>query len=205
MLTGVTTNIAPMTALRDLLAGNQRFVSGHPTARREVPHARAAADGQAPSALILACVDSRLPLETLFDREFGQACVIRTAGHVLDRSVTASVELSVAELGVSVIVVLGHESCGAVGYALDTPADQPGSGELGYLVDQLAPAISDVAADPSVGDETDRRDRVMRRHVLRTVARLGELPSVRAGSQAGDVLVVGARYGLRTGQVDLLQ
>ncbi|BCJ34473.1 carbonic anhydrase [Actinocatenispora thailandica] len=199
--------MTPPAALRRLLAGNRRYLSGRTEADRGVDQARRAAPSQAPYALVITCVDSRLPVETIFDQGFGDVCVLRTAGHVLDTSVTGSVDLSVAVLGVSLVLVLGHERCGAVGYAMEHAGSA--SGDLGYLVDQIAPAIEEVdreGADGPVrhGLGADRYDRIMCRHVTRTVSQLAAVPSVRDGLADGSVGLLGARYDLTRAQVRLI-
>lgn len=198
-----STPVPPATALGRLLSGNRRFLAGRGEAHRDFAAARAAAAGQAPAALVVTCVDSRLPVETVFDQSFGDVCVIRSAGHVLDHGVLASVELSVAVLGVSVVMVLGHQRCGAIRYAVDTaPADAPG--ELRYLVDQIAPCLADVDADPA-SPGADRYERVMRRHVARSVEQLRYLPAIRAARDAGRLWLVGARYDLGDAKVSLIR
>ena len=193
----------PSAALRALLAGNHRFVTGAGEAERTLAAAHRTASGQSPFALVMTCVDSRIPVETVFDQDFGDVCVIRTAGHVLDTSVTGSVELCVAQLGVSLVLVLGHERCGAVGYALD---HQGVGGDLGYLADQIAPSIEDVDRETvDRPDPAERYDRVVRRHVTRTVSRLAELPTMRSGLADGTVGLFGARYDLTQARVQLLE
>lgn len=192
--------VPPPTALRQLLAGNRRFLSGR-TMARTAEDARAHAAGQAPVALVLACVDSRVPVEIIFDQGFGQVCVIRSAGQVLDRAVRGSVELSVAVLGVSLVMVLGHERCGAIRYAVDTlDGDGPEpEGDLSFLVKEIEPALA--GAEDQRGD---RYERVMRAHVANGVAQVGTLPAVRTALADGRVWVVGARYDLDHGRVRLI-
>lgn len=192
----------PPTALGRLLSGNRRFRADRAEARRDLAAARAAASGQAPSALVITCVDSRLPVETVFDQSFGDVCVIRSAGHVLDRGVLSSVELSVVVLGVSLVVVLGHQRCGAIQYAVDTPPADA-TGELRYLVDEIAPCLAADDADPTPTG-ADRYERVMRRHVTRSVGRLNALPALRERRDAGRLWVVGARYDLGSATVSLV-
>lgn len=109
----------PRAALADLLSGNRRFVSGQPIHGHDVTAAAAASGDQQPYAVVLGCIDSRVPLEAIFDQTFGAICVIRTGGHVLDRAVCGSIEYVVGQLGVPLVMVLGHERCGAVGAAVD--------------------------------------------------------------------------------------
>ena len=191
----------PRAALAELLAGNRRFVSGRPVHGHDVSAAAAVASGdQQPYAVLLGCIDSRVPLEAIFDQTFGSICVIRTGAHVLDRAVRGSIEYVVGQLGVPLVMVLGHERCGAVASAVQTlrTGRTPG-GSLAYVVDQIAPAVTEVGPDdPAV------HPMAVRRHVLRTVAALRADDLLTGPVAAGDVDVVGALYDLATGEVTLL-
>ncbi|MER7892459.1 carbonic anhydrase [Micromonospora sp. NPDC094482] len=192
----------PRTALAELLAGNRRFISGQPVHGHDVTAAAASASGdQQPYAVLLGCIDSRVPLEAIFDQTFGSICVIRTGGHVLDRAVLGSIEYVVHQLGVPLVVVLGHERCGAVAATVEAvrSGERPG-GALAHLVDQIAPAVTEVGADdPRV------QPLAIRRHVLRTVAALRADDLLAGPVAAGRVDVVGALYDLASGEVSLLR
>ncbi|MFY1617019.1 carbonic anhydrase [Micromonospora sp. WMMD736] len=191
----------PRAALAELLAGNRRFVSGQPVHGHDVTAAAAASGDQQPYAVVLGCIDSRVPLEAIFDQTFGAICVIRTGGHVLDRAVRGSIEFVVGQLGVPLVLVLGHERCGAVGATVDAlrTGERPG-GSLDHLVDEIAPAVTEVGLDdPAVLALT------VRRHVRRTVHTLREDDLLAEAVAAGRVAVVGGLYDLRTGEVALLE
>ncbi|MFG3602204.1 carbonic anhydrase [Micromonospora chersina] len=191
----------PRAALAELLAGNRRFVSGQPVHGHDVTAAAAVASGdQQPYAVLLGCIDSRVPLEAIFDQTFGSICVIRTGAHVLDRAVCGSIEYVVGQLGVRLVMVLGHERCGAVGSAVEAlrSGRLPG-GALGYVVDRIAPAVHEVGAD-----DPDAHPLAIRRHVRRTVATLRADDLLAGPVRAGEVAVVGALYDLATGEVALL-
>ena len=187
-------------ALAELVAGNKRFVSSRPEHGHQVSAAAAASSGQQPHAVVVGCIDSRVPLEAIFDQTFGSICVVRSGGHVVDRAVLGSVGFAVVKLGVPLIMVLGHKRCGAVQATLDALRDgeRPG-GDIGYLVDELAPAVQAVGVDTP-----DAADRAMRVHVARTVRRMRDISDVSAAIAAARVDVVGAVYDLDTGWVDLL-
>ncbi|MGV9215047.1 carbonic anhydrase [Micromonospora sp. RB23] len=191
----------PRAALAELLAGNRRFVSGQPIHGHDVSAAAAAASGdQQPYAVVLGCIDSRVPLEAIFDQTFGAICVIRTGGHVLDRAVCGSIEYVVGQLGVPLVMVLGHERCGAVGATVDAlRAGERPAGSLGHLVDEIAPAVIEVGLDdPAV------LALAVRRHVRRTVHTLRADDLLAGPVAAGRVAVVGGLYDLSTGEVALL-
>ncbi len=190
----------PAEALADLLAGNRRFANGRPRHGHYVANAAAQSGSQQPYAVVVGCIDSRVPLEAVFDQNFGSICVVRSGGHVLDQSVVGSIEFAVSELGVSLIVVLGHERCGAI--AATVEALRTGavvSGALGYLVDQIAAAV--VAAGI---DDPDVQAKTLREHVARTVTRLRGVDRLAAADAEGKAHVVGAVYDLDTGVVTVL-
>lgn len=183
----------PAEALAELIAGNRRFASRQPKYGHDVAAAAAASGGQQPFAVVVGCIDSRVPLEAVFDQDFGCICVVRSGGVVLDRAVIGSVEFAVTELGAPLVMVLGHERCGAVAAAVTALRGGPRpAGALGYLVDAIAPAVR------QAGPHTpDAERRALRLHVRHTVERL-------AGAVRTRPTVVGAVYDLDTGRVDLL-
>lgn len=178
-------------ALAELLAGNQRFVDGRPRYGHHVSAAEAAAAGdQRPIAMVLGCIDSRVPLEAVFDQGFGAICVVRSGGQVLDRAVLGSVEFAVTQLRVPLVMVLGHSRCGAVQATMDVVhgGTRP-AGPLGYLVDEITPAVRAAGDQPTT-------PAVIRTHVARTVARLRPL--------ADPTAVTGAVYDLDSRRVEVL-
>ncbi|MEV0003033.1 carbonic anhydrase [Micromonospora sp. NPDC050980] len=192
---------SPRAALAELLTGNRRFVSGQPLHGHDVSAAAAVASGdQQPYAVVLGCIDSRVPLEAIFDQTFGSICVIRTGAHVLDRAVRGSIEYVVGQLGVRLVMVLGHERCGAVGSAVEAlrTGRRPG-GALAYVVDRIAPAVVEVGVDDPAAHPL-----AIRRHVRRTVAALRADDLLVDPVAAGELAVVGALYELATGEVTLL-
>ena len=192
--------VDPADALAELLAGNRRFVSGRPEHGHNVAAAASASGGQQPHAVVVGCIDSRVPLEAIFDQTFGSICVVRSGGHVVDRAVLGSVGFAVGKLNVPLIMVLGHERCGAVDATVQAlRADDHPDGDLGYLVDEIAPAVLDAGLD-----DPDVAAKGMRLHVGRTVRRMRDVAGVPEAVAAGRVGIVGAVYDLDTGRVDLL-
>jgi carbonic anhydrase len=194
-------SITPTDALAELIEGNKRFVAGRPEHGHQVSAAAAASGGQRPYAVLLGCIDSRVPLEAIFDQTFGSICVVRSGGHVVDRAVLGSVGFAVGALSVPLIMVLGHVRCGAVSAAVG--ALRSGAypdGDVGYLIDEIAPSVRAVGIDGP-----DAADRAMRAHVGRTVTRMHEVAGVPEAIEAGRVAVTGAVYDLDTGVVELQQ
>ena len=194
-----TDRMRPDEALAELVSGNRRFVSGRPEHGHDVSAAAAASGGQQPHAVVLGCIDSRVPLEAIFDQTFGSICVVRSGGHVVDRAVLGSIEFAVAALGVPLIMVLGHVRCGAIDAAVTAlRAGARPDGDLGYLVDEIAPSVMAAGID-----EPEAAAKAMRIHVGRTVRRMRDVAGVPDAIAEGRVSVVGAVYDLDTGWVDL--
>jgi len=129
-------------------AGNARFVESAAEALPiDAARRTALAEGQAPFATILSCADSRVAPEVIFHTGLGDLFVVRAAGHVADRSVLASVEYGAEHLHTPVIVVMGHESCGAVKAAVETPAGKSLGPNLDYLIKAIRPAVERAASD----------------------------------------------------------
>lgn len=191
----------PAEALERLVSGNGRFVNGQMRHPHEDPAWRQGlASGQHPFATIFGCVDSRVPPELVFDAGLGDLFVIRTAGTVLDDATLGSLEFGVEELHIPIIMVLGHERCGAVKATIDILEQRlPAPDRINFLVNAIEPALSDVR--PEGGDLVDK---CVRRHVTRTVERLRATPILRHHVDEGKLLVLGARYDLDFGTVELL-
>jgi carbonic anhydrase len=195
---------SPDDTLRALLAGNERFVKGELTSPRRKPtDFSELAEGQYPSAVVIACADSRVPPEILFDVGVGDLFVVRVAGNVIGGAgvVKGSVEYAVAELKVPLIVVLGHSQCGAVKAAIkhiDATDALPGA--INDLVNLIKPAVI-----RAKGTTEGKLDGAIQANVELGVERLKTLDPIIAGPvKAGHVKVVGATYDLRTGQVKIV-
>jgi carbonic anhydrase len=188
----------PDKTLGQLLAGNQRFVTlnfAHPnqTAARRMDVAK----GQHPVAAVLACSDSRVPPELLFDQGLGDLFVIRLAGNIPDDAAMGSLEYAAEHLGVNLAVVLGHKRCGAVDAAVKG-GEAPG--HIKFLVDALLPAVS--AAKGMPGDPVDNAVRV---NVAQVTAKLrAAAPILAEMVQEQKLKVVGAYYDLDSGKVTVL-
>src|SRR6185295_14644161 len=140
---------APAESLARLKAGNATFVANPSEALPVDAEKRAAlAKGQTPFASVLSCADSRVPPEIIFHTGLGDVFVVRAAGHVPDRSVLASLEYAAEHLNVPLIMVMGHEMCGAVKAAVETPRGQSLGPNLDYLVKAIRPAVARAATQP---------------------------------------------------------
>ncbi|WP_305074923.1 carbonic anhydrase [Micromonospora okii] len=190
----------PERALTELRAGNHRFVTGTPRhPNQDAGHRAAVADGQHPFAVIVGCSDSRLAAEIIFDRGLGDLFVVRTAGHTVGPEVLGSVEYAVTVLGTPLVVVLGHDSCGAVqaARAAATGTGAPPAGHLRAVVDAVLPSL-DRAAERGV----EEIDRIVDIHIACTVeAMLSRSPVLAAEVEAGRCAVVGMSYRLSAGGV----
>ncbi|TDO51229.1 carbonic anhydrase [Kribbella sp. VKM Ac-2571] len=187
-------------ALERLLAGNARFVAAEEQDLDEgIARRIAVSKGQHPFATILGCVDSRVPIELVFDQGLGDLVVVRSAGGALDRSVIGSLEFGVAELHTPLLLVLGHQRCGALDAtikAVDEPTRHPG--KLGYLVDTLAPAVRQTSGKPG-----DRLTNAVHANVTHVLAELRRSPVIAPLEKSGDLQLAGAYYELDTGKVTL--
>lgn len=195
-----TTNLAPGDALQELKDGNQRFISGEANACSDATFTRSQlVNGQAPDAIILSCSDSRVPPEQVFDQELGQLFVVRVAGNVLNADAIASIEYAVVNLGSRLIVILGHESCGAVQAALDTPAkSDAGSPSLNHLLSQIRSNLAGVTAS---------KDPTLRVPVMKNVSAvaselLQRSKIIQGAVNSGQVQIQQGIYDLDSGMVD---
>ncbi|MFD4370481.1 carbonic anhydrase [Streptomyces sp. NPDC058486] len=193
---------SPALALDALLDGNRRFVSGTP----EHPNQDAArrtelAPGQDPFAVVLGCSDSRLAAEIIFDRGLGDLFVVRTAGHVVGPEVLGSVEYGTSVLGARLVVVLGHDSCGAVAAARAAVADGfPAGGFVRDVVERVMPSVLAARAAGLTSDSD-----IIDEHVRHTVDLLLDRSRVLSEQvAAGETAVVGLGYELAGGTARLV-
>ena len=187
-------------ALKWLLDGNRRFVNGEPRHDYESQRRRMMlTEGQHPFGVVLGCSDSRVPPELIFDFGLGDLFVIRVAGNVVADDEAASIEYAIVHLDVPLILVLGHEGCGAVTAALGVVEHEVK--ELSGLLRQIEPALVDI--DPSLPTE-DRIHLGVEANVCQSVRQLLEIADREARPSDERVLVVGAVYELDTGVVRIL-
>jgi len=196
-------SLTPAEAWVKLQEGNQRFVdstSSHPN--QDASRRTSLVSRQNPFAVIFGCSDSRLAAEIIFDLGLGDAFVVRTAGHVIDNTVLGSLEYSVEYLGVPLIVVLGHDSCGAVTATKEAVAT--GAMPVGFirdLVERITPSVLTSLRRDSHAEVSD----MIEEHVKQTAARLVENSPIIANAVARQkTAVVGLTYRLDEGRTDLV-
>lgn len=201
--------MTPLEAWAILREGNGRFVRGESARpcqgaarRRELQAA------QHPHTVILGCSDSRVAAEIIFDQGLGNVFVVRTAGHVLDTTVIGSIEYGTEVLGATLVVVLGHDSCGAVAATTHTltTGEQP-PGFVRAVVDKVVPSIAQIASRANADGATLPLDvdTLRTEHVRHTVAALsGYSATLRQGVTDGRLAIVGVEYDLAEGWARLV-
>jgi carbonic anhydrase len=185
-------------AITWLQEGNKRFTGGkniHPN--QEAERRSEVLKGQAPFAAILGCSDSRVPIEIIFDQGIGDLFAVRVAGNVVDDIVSASIEYAVEHLHVPLVVVLGHQNCGAVQAAVKGGS---APGHIPALLEALQPAVEKGRAQAG----NDLVDQTVRANVWLTAEAIRDSSLLSGMVKEGKVEVVGAYYSLETGQVEFL-
>ncbi|MCP2637836.1 carbonic anhydrase [Microbacterium sp. HD4P20] len=200
------TESAPAKAWREMQRGNARFVAGEPHhPRQDVDRRHDLAGGQRPRAALFGCSDSRLAAEIIFDKGLGDLFVVRNAGQVISDSVIGSLEYAVAVLEVPLIVVLGHDACGAVRAAIDStdPDAAPLPPHIWRLISPIVPAVRRVqraGKDHGVTTNDIDAEEVGREHLRDTVAELLHSSELISDAVAeGRLAIVGAKYRLAEG------
>ena len=191
---GLTTRAAltPDEALQELMTGNRRYVASRSTTM-DVDLAllkKRTADKQEPFAAVLACADSRVPVELVFDQVIGQIFVVRAAGNIVTPEIVASLEYAVASLGIRALLVLGHTDCGAVKAAMKTEAV---AGQISSLDSRIQPAVGQSAGNVGKAIEANAR---IQANLLRTSSAV-----IRQAISARTLKVTSGIYDLSTGKV----
>lgn len=195
--------MTPREAWEQLLAGNARFVAGQPQhPNQDTAHRNQLSDGQTPCAIVFGCGDSRVAAELIFDQGLGDLFVVRTAGHVTDDAVMGSLEYGVEILGIPLVVVLGHDNCGAVKAAID--ARDSGVMPPGYIRDVVERLIPSLLAGQRQG--IDDYAGLISQHVSETVGQLTERSRILFRAvRDGRCAIVGLEYALSAGSVRLVE
>jgi carbonic anhydrase len=188
--------VEPEAAIAKLQSGNTRYASKSVSSEKPTAKARAAtAQGQHPFAVIVGCADSRTSPEIIFDQNLGDLFVIRTAGNLVDDYALGSIEYAVEHLGARLVVVLGHERCGAVKAAV---AGSSAPGHVGSIVKEIRPAVTTVQRYPG-----DVLVNAINENVYRVADKICRKAAL--GDKASSVRVVRAVYDLDTGKVEWLK
>ncbi len=194
----------PEEALHALREGNMRFYSGTPhNTTISANERRAQIMAQTPFAVVLGCADSRVPVELIFDVGPGDIFGIRVAGNVVEQSTLGSIEYAVRHLKVHLLVVLGHEGCGAVAAAMLSAEKRAAESEnVRFLLEKIEPAVRDL---PPIRDAKARMREAATSNVRYQVEMLRQNSVVAAAIARGQIQVIGAFYEIGSGAVDFLR
>ncbi|WP_316788281.1 carbonic anhydrase family protein [Pedobacter frigoris] len=195
--------LKPDTVIERLKRGNLRYVNNDLTARDHSTMVRKAAKGQYPKAVIISCLDSRVPVADIFDKGIGDLFVGRVAGNFVNEDLLGSIEYGCKVSGAKLVLVLGHESCGAIKAAIDDVK----LGNITAMLSKIKPAVR--RSQDFKGDKTSKNNEfveyVAKNNILETIAK------IRSGSEilremeaAGQIKIIGAYYHLSSGVVDFL-
>jgi len=194
----------PEEAIRALKTGNARFFSGSAT-RPELSAAerRAQILGQTPFAVVLSCSDSRVPTEIVFDQGLGSLFITRIAGNIVERGTLGSIEYGVGHLKTQVVVVMGHEGCGAVKAAFLPPEVRARETEnIQFLLNEIVPSIERI---PKIRDEKARMREAVVANVRQQVQNLKKVKFIQEAIDKKKIAVIGAFYEITSGAVDFFE
>lgn len=195
--------LTPDMVIQSLKEGNKRFTGNDITARDHSAMVRNASLGQYPKAVILSCLDSRVPVEDVFDKGIGDLFIARVAGNFVNEDILGSMEYGCKVSGAKLIVVLGHESCGAIKAAIDDVK----LGNITALLTKIKPAV--VRSRDYTGEKNSKNqafvEYVARNNIINTVETIkSKSPILKAMEEKGDIKIIGAYYNLKTGEVTFL-
>lgn len=195
-------SMTPDKAIQELLDGNLRYCTNKGKERDLMKEVESTSSGQFPFAIVLGCIDSRVPVELLFDQGIGDLFVARVAGNFENDDIIASMEYACEVVGSKVIMVLGHESCGAVKAACDNVE----MGHITALLDRIKPAISNATFKGEVSSKNKVCvDEVAKTNVGLTIQRIKEKSAIlNKLEKEANIKIVGAFYHLQSGEVHLL-
>lgn len=196
--------LTPSEVLDVLKKGNQEFVEDNLTVRNNSNRIRAAVLGQYPLAVVLSCLDSRVPVEDIFHRGIGDMFVSRVAGNIVNEDILGSLEYACKVSGSKLIVVLGHTHCGAIQSAIDDVK----MGNITSLLSKIKPAV-EKANSFYKGDKSSKNDEFMdavcHLNVQRSIDEIrSKSPILKEMEDLNEIMIVGAIYDMKTGKVDFL-
>ncbi|MBS9464184.1 carbonic anhydrase [Flagellimonas sp. 389] len=196
--------LSPNDVLMELRAGNERFVRSDLTARNHSVQIRESVAGQYPKAIVLSCVDSRVPVEDVFDKGIGDMFVARVAGNFINKDIVGSMEFACKVAGAKLILVMGHENCGAIHAAIDDVK----LGNITSMLSNIEPAIK---ISNVVEGEKSSKNRLFVHEVSENNVRLAiekikkDSPILNEMKENGDIEIMGAVYDMDTGVVNFLE
>ncbi len=200
----VQDTLTPASVLQDLLEGNKRFIEGKGQAVDNGALVEQTVGGQFPKAVVLSCIDSRVPVETVLDQAIGDIFVARVAGNFENEDILGSLEYSCKVAGSKLVLVLGHEHCGAVKAACDGVE----LGNITHLLSNILPAVKQSADE--VDGETNSSNsefvaKTVENNVKLTIERIKERSPILKEMEAnGDIQIVGGVYMLSSGKVEMI-
>ena len=195
--------LTPDMVIQSLQEGNKRFMNNDLTARDHSSMVRNASKGQYPKAVILSCLDSRVPVEDVFDKGIGDLFVARVAGNIVNEDMLGSMEFGCKVSGAKLILVLGHESCGAIKAAIDNVK----LGNITAMLTKIKPAVT--KSQDFSGEKSSKNDAfveyVAKKNVQQTVEAIrAQSPILKEMEEKGEIKIIGAYYNLKTGEVIFL-
>ena len=200
----IQASLQPASVLQDLLAGNQRYTANNLTSSDVTSLVNQTTGGQHPKAVILSCIDSRVPVEMVFDQTIGDVFVARVAGNFENVDILGSMEYSCKVAGSKLVFVLGHEACGAVKAA----CDEVELGNITALLDNIMPACKHASEEVDGELSSSNKDYVAKsveHNVRLTMERIREKsPILKEMEDNGEISIVGGVYSLQTGTVNML-
>ena len=197
-------DMTPQEIIGRLKKGNENFMNNNLTQRDHSAQRRKAMIGQFPKAIVLSCVDSRVPVEDVFDLGIGDIFVARVAGNIENADIVGSMEFATAVAGSKVVIGMGHTACGAVKSTIDdVDAKALGMNSLADLIDEIQPAVTETQFE---GERTTKNveftDLVINNNAMRTVKNIREQsPTMAKMEDEGKIVIISAMYDMETGKV----
>ncbi len=198
-------DMTPQEIIGRLKKGNENFVNNNLTQRDHSAQRRKAMIGQYPKAIVLSYVDSRVPVEDVFDLGIGDIFVARVAGNIENEDIVGSMEFATAVAGSKVVIVMGHTACGAVKSAIDqVDAKSMNMNSLADLLDEIQPAVEETELDGERNaKKTEFTNKVIKTNAMRTVENIREAsPTLAKMEDEGKIMIVSAVYDMESGVVD---
>ena len=196
--------LSPDTILQMLKDGNNSFINDNLTVRLHSAQVRAAVSGQYPSAVILSCLDSRIPVEDVFNKGIGDLFVARVAGNIVNEDILGSMEYGCKVSGAKLIVVIGHTECGAIKSAIDNVK----LGNITALLSKIKPGVDSTQSfsGEKISKNKDYFDAVCKKNVQLTIANITQRSEIlRDMKQKSAIKIVGAIYDMATGKVTFME